>query len=151
MFCWLPTDYVFCFRATRKISEQFPELLIQRSWFLRKLKKTYVQFIWNVSSNLRISLKEFRSLKWGVQLLVEQGSKVVLMLQLQELSFILQLSIHSYVSGLSELPMLTDFLKLDPADLPESTSSEFWEDGTQELRVVHDSSGNEATDEYQPW
>ena len=31
MFCWLPTDYVFCFRATRKISEQFPELLIQRS------------------------------------------------------------------------------------------------------------------------
>ena len=82
---------------------------------------------------------------------MEQGDKVVLMLQLQELSFILQLSIHSYVFGLSELPMLTDFLKLDPADLPESTSSEFWEDGTQELRVVHDSSGNEATDEYQPW
>ena len=56
---------------------------------------------------------------------MKQGDKVVLMLQLQELSFILQLSIHSYVFGLSELPMLTDFLKLDPADLPESTSSEF--------------------------
>ena len=82
---------------------------------------------------------------------MEQGEKVVLMLQLQELSFILQLSIHSYVFGLSELPLLTDFLKLDPADLPESTSSEFWEHGMQELCVVHDSYGNEATDEYQPW
>ena len=44
--------------------------------------------------------------------------------------------------------MLTASLKLDPADLPESTSSEFREYGTQELRVLYDFYGNEAADEY---
>ena len=47
--------------------------------------------------------------------------------------------------------MLTAFLKLDPTDLPESTSSEFRDYGTQELRaviVLYGFYGNEATDEY---
>ena len=47
-----------------------------------------------------------------------------------------------------ELPVLTAFLQLDPAGLPESTSSEFREYGTQELGVLYDFDGNEATDEY---
>ena len=42
----------------------------------------------------------------------------------------------TYAFDLSELHELIAFLKLDPADLPETTSSEFWEYGTQELRVL---------------
>ena len=44
--------------------------------------------------------------------------------------------------------MLTASLKLDPADLPESTSSEFREYVAQELRVLYDFHGNEAANEY---
>ena len=54
----------------------------------------------------------------------------------------------TYAFDLLELPELTAFLKLDPADLPESTSSEFREYGTQELRVLYYLYGNEATNEY---
>ena len=54
----------------------------------------------------------------------------------------------TYVFDLSELPVLTTFLEFDPADLPESTSPEFREYGTQELRVLYDFYGNEANDEY---
>ena len=43
---------------------------------------------------------------------------------------------------------ITAFLKLDPADLPECTSSEFREYRTQELRVLYDFHGNETADEY---
>ena len=45
--------------------------------------------------------------------------------------------------NLLELPVLTAFLQFDPADLPESTSSEFREYGTQELGVLYDFDGNE--------
>ena len=58
---------------------------------LEEMKEDIDSVLWKVSNNLGISLKKFRSLKGGVQLLVEQGSKVVLTLQLQELSSILQL------------------------------------------------------------
>ena len=44
----------------------------------------------------------------------------------------------TYAFDLSELHELIAFLKLDPADLPEITSSEFWQYGTQELRVFYD-------------
>ena len=54
----------------------------------------------------------------------------------------------TYGFDLSELPMLTTFLKLDPADLPESTSSEFREYGMQELQVLYDFYGYEAANEY---
>ena len=54
----------------------------------------------------------------------------------------------TYAFDLSELSVLTAFLKLDPADLPERTSSKFREYGTRELRVLYDFHGNEATDEY---
>ena len=54
----------------------------------------------------------------------------------------------TYAFNLSELPVLTTFLELDLADLPESTSPEFREYGTQELHVLYDFYGNEANDEY---
>ena len=87
---------------------------------------------------------------------MEQGSKVALMLQLQELShsstinpFIDALMKEiTYAFDLPELPVLAAFLKLDLADLPDSTSSEFWEYGTQELHVLYDFYGNESTNEY---
>ena len=41
----------------------------------------------------------------------------------------------SYAFSLSGYPVLTDFLKLVPDDLPESISSERRENGTQELCV----------------
>ena len=53
----------------------------------------------------------------------------------------------TYGFDLSELPMLTTFLKLDP-DLPESTSSEFREHGMQELQVLYNFYGYEAANEY---
>ena len=64
---------------------------------------------------------------------MEQGGKVVLTLQLQELSFILTINPFiatlmkdvTYAFHLFGLPMLTAFFKLDLADLPESTSPEF--------------------------
>ena len=54
----------------------------------------------------------------------------------------------TYAFDLSELPVLTDFLKLDPTDQPESTSSESWEYGTQELHVLYNFYGNEVANEY---
>ena len=54
----------------------------------------------------------------------------------------------TYAFNLLELPVLTASLKLDPADLPESTSSEFWEYSTQELHVLYNFYRNEATNEY---
>ena len=53
----------------------------------------------------------------------------------------------TYGFDLSELPMLTTFLKLDTADLPESTSSEFREYGMQQLQVLYDFYGYEAANE----
>ena len=48
----------------------------------------------------------------------------------------------TYAFDLLEFPVLTAFLKLDPADLPESISLEFWEYGTQQLCVLYDFYGN---------
>ena len=56
----------------------------------------------------------------------------------------------TYAFDLLEVPLLPAFLKLDTADLPERTSgsSECRVYSTQELHVLYNFPGNEATNKY---
>ena len=50
---------------------------------------------------------------------------------------------------LSDLPILNAFLVLDPISIPGSTSPEFGRYGIDELKVLYDFYGSNATDHYQ--